>query len=133
VSRPLRILVTGSRNWRDRETVRAAIETALGTYATIGLPVLVHGDCVGADTLAHIEWMRLLSSRPGALAQPEVHRADWKLHGRAAGPIRNQQMVDAGATVCLAFPLGKSIGTRGCMAMAAKAGIPVVNYGDEED
>ncbi len=27
--------------------------------------------------------------------------------------------------------LGKSRGTRGCMALAAKAGIEVVNYGSE--
>lgn len=127
----LRILVTGSRIWRDRDTIRSALTNALGTYATIGRPVLVHGGCAGADVMAHTEWMRLLADRSGALAEPEVHLADWDRHGRSAGPIRNQEMVDAGATVCLAFPLGKSIGTRGCMRMAEKAGITVINYGDQ--
>jgi hypothetical protein len=129
VSRPLRILVTGSRNWTDLHTVEVALRKAylqLGRGALPDQVVVVHGGAAGADSCAAV-----LAPRMGF--QMEEHRADWSKHGRAAGPICNQQMVDAGATVCLAFPLGKSIGTRGCMRMAAQAGIPVVNYGDEED
>lgn len=126
MTRPLRILVTGSRNWTDRAVIRAALVEALGTYTTIGLPVLVHGGARGADALAHVEWHRLMSQRPGWLAEPEVHRADWDRYGKAAGHRRNAEMVAAGATVCLAFPLGESRGTRGCMALAERAGIPVI-------
>lgn len=122
----LRILVTGSRKWTDRDVIRAALLDALGTYTTIGQPVLVHGGARGADALAHVEWHRLMSQHPGWLADPEVHRADWDRYGKAAGHRRNAEMVTAGATVCLAFPLGESRGTRGCMALAERAGIPVI-------
>ena len=37
-------------------------------------------------------------------------------------------MVDLGADVCLAFPLGESRGTRDCMRRASEAGIPVIDY-----
>ena len=55
----------------------------------------------------------------------ETHPADWSTHGRAAGPIRNQQMVDRGADICLAFPTSSSIGTWDCVRRAKAAGIPV--------
>ena len=51
----------------------------------------------------------------------------------AAGPRRNQHMVDLGADLCLAYPYGVSRGTRGCAAMAIKAGIPtlITEYEDQ--
>lgn len=55
----------------------------------------------------------------------EAHPADWRSCGRAAGLIRNQRMVDLGADLCLAFPLGESRGTWDCVARARKAGIEV--------
>lgn len=91
--------------------------------------VVVHGDCpTGADRYAS-EWCREARFN-GLHVIEEAHPADWGKHGKAAGPIRNQQMVDLGADVVLAFPLGESRGTRHCMAAAEKAGIPVISYGD---
>ena len=58
--------------------------------------------------------------------EPERHPADWKRYGRAAGPIRNQEMVNLGADVCLAFPREGSRGTKNCMEAARKAGIPTL-------
>lgn len=122
---PLRILVTGSRQWADPDAVRSALVDALGTYATIGLPVLVHGGAAGADSLAHEEWVELERSRPGWLARPEVHEARFYASPRA----RNQHMVDLGATVCLAFALGWASGTGMCARMARRAGIHTIDYG----
>ncbi len=111
----MRILVTGSRDWTDRE----AVWSALNEHATPGATV-VHGDCpTGADHLAK-QWC---STQPDIVESP--HPANWKEHGRAAGPIRNQQMVNLGADLCLAFPLGASRGTRDCMRRAEGAGIPL--------
>lgn len=65
---------------------------------------------------------------PAVGVTQEQHSADWD-KGRTAGFLRNQEMVDAGAYVCLAFVIAgksKSKGTRDCIRRAKKAGIPVV-------
>ncbi|WP_352302760.1 DUF2493 domain-containing protein [Kineosporia sp. NBRC 101731] len=117
----MRILVTGSRDWTDEDVVYEA----LVTYSLPG-DVIVHGACpTGADAFAD----RWAVSNGRAV---ERHPALWRVHGRSAGPIRNQQMVARGAEVCLAFPLGVSRGTRGCMAMAGAAGIPVKIFEGEQ-
>lgn len=117
------VLVTGSREWTDTAKIYAALQKHLGNEIQA---ILVHGDCpTGADAIAN-SWAQ---SQPGIAvdAQP----ANWERFGRSAGPRRNQAMVDRGADICLAFPKGQSRGTRHCMRAAEKAGIPVINYGDE--
>ena len=121
---PYRILVTGSRNWTDVRTVYRALTDHSAEAIRQGRRVLViAGDARGADALAAV-WA--VSHAVGG----ESHPADWEKHGKAAGPIRNQEMVDLGADICLAFPLGESRGTRDCMRRAEEAGIPVYNFGD---
>lgn len=137
-----RILVTGARDWEDRRSVELALSIAIA--GTVGEVKIVHGACPygGADKFADD------FARKHPRCEPEAHPADW-LHcddtcyhkprrlvtGEnncpAAGPRRNQKMVDLGADVCLAFPLGESKGTRDCMRRAKAAGIQVFNYGDE--
>jgi hypothetical protein len=84
--------------------------------------VLVSGNCpTGADAIAERFWE--------ANGMPvERHPADWKTFGKAAGPKRNQEMVDLGADVCLAFPMKGSRGTMHCMKAAKAAGIPLKIY-----
>lgn len=122
----MRILLTGSRNWTNEELLWGALGAYLPHRGSLmHTAVLVHGGCpTGADEIASLIW-----TAAGGLE--EVHPADWAKHGRAAGPIRNQHMVNLGADICLAFPLGPSRGTRHCMAAAEKAGIPVLNFGDK--
>lgn len=118
----LRILVTGSRNWTDRTAIFDALVGYLGAiqFPVVGQAVLVSGSCpTGADRIAEEIWEDFLGY------PVERHPADWDAHGKAAGPRRNQQMVDLGADVCLAFPLPDSRGTKHCMAAAERAGIPV--------
>jgi hypothetical protein len=55
----------------------------------------------------------------------EVHAADWAANGRAAGPMRNRAMAQAGARVLLAFPGGS--GTADMVRQAQRVGIPVVH------
>lgn len=118
----MRILITGSRNWNDAAAMQAALAKILVEFLEnpVGtrMPTLVHGDCEGADLMAAAWWT--------ALRMPtESHPANWKELGRAAGPIRNQKMVDLGADLCLAFPMPKSRGTWDCVRRAREAGIPV--------
>jgi hypothetical protein len=115
-----RVLVTGSRDWDDRDAIDLAL---YGAYVELGSgTVLVSGACpTGADAIAEELWA--LRGLP-----VERHPADWKRWGKAAGSLRNQEMVDLGADVCLAFPLPDSRGTRHCMKAAERAGIPVHVY-----
>jgi hypothetical protein len=115
--RPVRrILVTGSRRWADHRSIHATLDDALARAA--GPLIVVVGDCPTGADLAARNWT---STHHVGL---EIHTADWRRHGRAAGPLRNQAMVDAGADECLAFSLPGSRGTLDCMRRARRAAIP---------
>ena len=120
-----RVLVTGSRNYDDKDI----LFDALADQYEPGM-IVVHGGARGADTLAG-EWVKKMQTL-GYQVVAEVHPADWDRHGKSAGAIRNQEMVDAGADVCLAFPEGESRGTRHCMKAAERAGIPVIDYAERD-
>jgi len=119
----IRILVTGSRNWTDVAAIDRAMHDYMGDEYYFDDFTIVHGASpTGLDALAE-EWAveNYMYSDP--------HPADWTKHGRAAGPIRNQWMVDLGADACLGFPLGESRGTLDCMTRAHRASIPVWKCG----
>lgn len=120
-----RVLVTGSRDWRDRHAVWNALHEEL-RRSPEGI-VVVHGAARGADDIAD-RWAWGMH-QSGYKVMVEDHPADWNGLGKRAGIIRNQQMVDLGADVCHAFPLRDSIGTRHCMSRAIAAGIPIINHG----
>lgn len=117
-----RILVTGSRDWWSKEVVWEALQEAY-SYCPGGVEaVVVHGACPsGADSLAS-GWARANK------VKIERHPADWKTHGRAAGPIRNREMVKLGADICLAFIRDNSRGASGTADMTEKAGIPTLRF-----
>lgn len=108
-----RVLITGSRTWTDTTLIREALARVWHPEA-----VLVSGGCPrGADRLAEQCW---------AYWGGTVQRcpADWQRHGRAAGFVRNQAVVDAGADVCVAFIHRHSRGATHCARAARRAGIP---------
>lgn len=115
-----RILITGSRSWPDDDQVLP--ETIARLWLRYPLAVLVHGGCPkGADAQAGRIWSKLGG-------RVEVHVAQWDTYGRSAGIRRNQEMVDAGADICLAFIRDGSAGASHCAARAEAATIPVVYF-----
>lgn len=90
--------------------------------ADFSIVQVVHGGARGADQIA------------GYLCKEldipvKEYPADWKKHGRKAGPIRNQQMLNEEAIdEVWAFWLG-SPGTRDMIDRAFKAGILVKVFG----
>lgn len=108
------VIVCGGRDYRERERVFAALDQLQAKHR--GFLLIAHGGAPGADTLAG-EWAKARG------VTCEVFAADWAGQGPAAGPLRNQRMVDAGARGCVAFPGGR--GTADCMQRCKAAGIPV--------
>lgn len=81
--------------------------------------VLHHGDCPnprGTDQYVAREWGRRTGRRARA------HPADWKTHGKAAGPFRNREMMTH-CVALIAFPGGR--GTKTCVDAARQQGKPV--------
>ncbi len=115
------VIVTGGRDYQDRARVFAALDMA---HAHRPITLLVHGACMnsktgelqGADRWAD-EWAR----EHGVPVEP--HPADWLTWGKAAGPMRNKQMMEQGGHGLIAFPGGA--GTANAMRHARQFAIPV--------
>lgn len=115
-----RILVTGSRDWDDREKIAEVLWDYW--YDTDEHSVLVSGACpLGADAIAEDIWTK-------AGGRVERHPALWTTFGKRAGFIRNAEMVKAGADVCLAFVKNGSKGATHTADLAEKAGIPTRRF-----
>ena len=109
----MRVIVTGGRDYSDGRTMRTVMAALCPDWVTV-----VHGGARGADEhCEHFATERGLTT--------EVHYAAWNLHGKAAGPIRNQAMLDAGADLVIAFPGGA--GTADMVGRARSAGVPVLH------
>ena len=118
-----RILVCGGRDYKDRDRVFAELDRI---NEACGDPIcVIAGGATGADAFAE-EWAR---SKIGKREGISFHgfKANWKELGRAAGPIRNQKMIDRGKpNLVLAFPGGR--GTADMIHRAEEAGIPVRRF-----
>jgi YspA, cpYpsA-related SLOG family len=141
----LRILVSGSRNWRYPATIRRVLdETVTAHIADDRCPnvTVIHGGAPGADRIA------------GDYAQSrgwnvEVHHADWatcapgcsksERHRRVgkrgeycptAGHRRNASMVDSRPDIVVAFWRDHSAGTSNCLDLAKAAGLLIDPYLD---
>ena len=115
----LRVIVCGGRTYTDADTVARVLDGLHWTRG--GIALLAAGDAKGADALA-LAW----ASWRGVSLQR--FRADWDNLGRAAGPIRNQHMLDeVGPDLVVAFPGGR--GTADMVRRARAAGVCVVEVG----
>ena len=109
------VLICGGRNYDDNAKVCAVLNSI---RYRLGISTLIEGGATGADRLAY-NWAIVEG------INMRRFEADWKKHGLAAGPIRNQQMIDEGKpTIVVAFPGGN--GTADMVRRARKAGIFVI-------
>lgn len=121
----MRLLICGSRGWRDEGAIEAVIRHFQAMARGLDEEfALIHGHCPeGADAQADRAGQRL-----GLRVGKDLIRvpADWKRYKRAAGPIRNQQMLDEQhPDVVVAFrAAGKSNGTDDMVAKGQRAGVP---------
>lgn len=112
----VRIIVCGGRDFTDKVMLDYVL-SYVHTHRSIA--ELIHGGARGADQMAN-RW-----AFNNGIPRTEV-RADWRKHGRAAGPIRNREMLwkhlpDG----VVAFPGGR--GTADMVKVAAEVfGVPVL-------
>jgi len=109
-----RVLVCGGRDFDNFPLMVEILEAA---HAANTIVLLISGMARGADNMGAI-W----AANRGIVIAP--FHADWKRDGKAAGPIRNQRMLDEGKPhLVIAFPGGR--GTADMIKRAEKAGVPV--------
>lgn len=114
----IRVIVCGGRHFADAAMLSSTLNHLHSLYP---FRVVITGGTRGADRLAEA-WAR--SHGVECIAEP-VTQEEWDTLGRAAGPIRNQRMIDDHRpSHCVAFPGGS--GTRDMIRRARKAGIVVL-------
>ena len=106
----MKILVTGDRNWTDKNIIK----TALSEY---GATELIEGEARGADSLAREAAEELgipVTKVPAKWYDDNGKFRVW------AGPERNKWMLDMKPDLVLAFhnDLANSKGTRNCVMQA---------------
>lgn len=109
-----RVLVCGGRDYLEHLHVCDSLDTI---HQRTPIAVLIHGDADGADFCASL-W----AAQAGI--EESRYPADWKTHGKSAGPIRNQQMLEEGKPdLVVAFPGGR--GTADMVRRSKLAGVPI--------
>lgn len=109
----MKVLICGDRNWSDSKKIADRVKQLPANT------VVIHGACRGAD--------RIAGNAAFNLGYKIVQfPAQWKKYGRAAGPIRNQRMLDEKPDLVIAFHsnLAESKGTKNMLKIATDAGIP---------
>lgn len=114
----MRVLMCGSRYWKDRVKIRIELERLLDEVEEFF--TIIQGEARGADTLAREEAVDLGIN-------VESFPAQWEAFGKAAGPMRNQAMLDSGVDLVIAFheDLSASKGTLDMVRRSRKAGVEV--------
>lgn len=114
----MKVIVCGGRGFDDKMELYERLDRALAKHPDLSI---IHGAARGADTLAG-QWAEDRG------VPVEAFPAKWDLHGKAAGHIRNQQMLDAGAQATIAFPGGA--GTNDMVRRSIAHGIKVWDLRD---
>lgn len=117
----MRIIVAGGRDFGDGVVAAQAFKELTTSLNTTDFEV-VSGGAKGADAMG--EHLAEYYEYP-----TKVFKANWKGHGVAAGPIRNEEMAKY-ADVLLAFWDGQSKGTKHMIKRAINNGllVKVVRY-----
>ena len=115
----MRVLVCGSRHFTNLLQMKSILQSIFDPDDTV---TLIHGDATGADKLSEEALTGYFHG--GFVVQR--YPANWQKYGRAAGPIRNKQMLDEGKPdLVIAFLAPNSRGTKNMIELAQAANITV--------
>lgn len=114
----MRVIICGGRDFKDFTKGKLILEQLLMYQAAMGLLTVIEGGAKGADTMA-CEW----TGQHVRCHHIQVN-AEWEIHGKAAGHIRNAEMLTYKPDMVIAFPGGR--GTENMIKLAKKAEVPVL-------
>ena len=112
-----RIVIAGTRTYHNYEEAKAYIDLCIREIRKQFTLVFLSGECSGADRLGE----RYAAENGFAI---ERYPAEWEKYGKAAGPMRNEQMAQA-ADYVICFWDGKSRGTYSMIQSALANGKPI--------
>lgn len=105
-------MIAGSRTFNNYAKAQKIISDYLRKYYLDKEIVVISGGCRGADKIGE------QYARENGLKKI-TFKAEWEKYGRAAGPIRNEEMAKiADCVIC--FWDGKSAGTKSMINLAKK-------------
>lgn len=120
----MKVLVYGGRDWDDQKTMDRVLDTLHEQYR---FSLVINGEQISrkGDRLFGADWQ----ARKWGHAQGihlKLYRPNWNAQGRAAGPIRNQRMIDEGKPeLAVEFPGGRGTADMGRRLEAA--GIQIID------
>ena len=112
-----RVIIAGCRDFNNYVTLKERCEYYLQNKMKTHNVIIVSGHAPGTDTLG--EKFANEHNLPC-----ELHPADWKHYGKAAGPILNAEMAEV-ADALIAFWNGQSRGTKSMIELAQSKGLKV--------
>jgi hypothetical protein len=113
-----KVLISGDRDWVNE----ARIKGILWRLKAKGYDTIIEGEARGADSIA-----RDVGKSLGFIIDP--YPAKWDIYHKAAGPIRNTQMLKEGKPeLIVAFHdnIKSSKGTKDMLRQGLKAGIKCI-------
>lgn len=112
----MRVLVCGGRDFADMALLNSTLDRL---HAEQPISCIIEGGASGADSLAGV-WSAINN-----LDRHARFEADWAIHGKSAGPIRNAKMLKEGKPdLVVAFPGGS--GTANMVEQVRAAGVKVL-------
>ncbi len=111
----MKVLVCGGRDFNDSVLLGSNLSII---HSEVGITEIIEGGATGADRLA-----RAFGESAGVPVR--TYPADWKKHGKAAGPLRNALMLAQGKPdLVVAFKGGR--GTENMIQQAEINGVRVI-------
>lgn len=111
----MKCIIAGGRTFDDYDLLERKLDKILCKAKNLEI---CHGNAKGADKLG--EWWGFKNKK----AVVKIFHPDWQKHGKAAGVIRNKEMVEY-ADCLIAFWDGHSKGTENIINLAKEAGLQV--------
>ena len=109
----MKVIVAGGRDLASDPSRSAYLALVIGKLVLLDARLVLSGGCRGGDEIG--------KGAAVILGIPvRKYDADWNEHGKAAGPIRNEEMAKE-ADFCILMPGGK--GTESMRKMCRKHGV----------